>query len=242
MNATDPASAPDAIAIIPARGGSQRIPRKNIRAFHGRPIIAWPIAAARDSGLFTRIIVSTDDKEIAAVAREHGAEVPFTRPARLADGHTGTLAVTRHALDWLAEQDQLDVERACCLYATAPFVTPDLLRAGRTALRRQEADFAFSVTSFAFPIQRALARDENGRVHMRQPRHEFSRSQDLPESWHDAGQFYWGRVSAFRSLESLFAGDTYGVPVPRYRVQDIDTEEDWRRAELMFAALNAGDA
>ncbi|WP_018145938.1 pseudaminic acid cytidylyltransferase [Thioalkalivibrio sp. AKL6] len=226
------------VAIIPARGGSKRIPRKNIRSFCGKPMIAWSIEAARASGCFDRVIVSTDDSEIAAVAEEHGAEVPFRRPAELADDHTGTVPVMAHAIEWLQESGER-CEAVCCLYATAPFVRPEDLRRGRDVLEAADADYAFSVTSYAFPIQRALRINEGGRVAMFHPEYANTRSQDLEEAWHDAGQFYWGRSEAWLSGKPIMTSDAVPVQLPRERVQDIDTLEDWRRAQWLFKAMQA---
>jgi N-acylneuraminate cytidylyltransferase len=224
------------LAVIPARGGSQRIPRKNIRDFCGQPIIAYSIEAALDSGLFDRVMVSTDDEEIAAVARAFGAEAPFIRPASLADDHTGTSAVVRHAIAWQQEQGK-PVDYACCIYATAPFIQVRYLREGFEKLVASGRSYVFSVTSFAFPIQRAIRLNPLGEVEALFPEHVFSRSQDLEEAYHDAGQFYWGRAQAF--LEEVVAFSPASLPVilPRHLVQDIDTLEDWRRAELMYQAL-----
>lgn len=224
------------IAVIPARGGSKRIPRKNLRTFAGRPMIAWPIAAAIDSGCFDRIIVSTDDDEIASVAQAHGAEVPFRRPAELSDDHTPTIPVVAHAVRW--QQERAHVERACCIYATAPMLRAADIRAGSTALDAAGGDYAFSVTSYSFPIQRALRIDASGRVAMFQPEHRETRSQDLEEAFHDAGQFYWGRAEAWIAGRPIFAGASTAVRLPRKRVQDIDTIEDWERAELLFGAMD----
>lgn len=226
------------LCVIPARGGSQRIPRKNIRQFAGRPIIAWSIQAALESGLFDRVMVSTDDEEIAAVARAHDAEIPFLRPAELADAHTGTNAVVKQAIRWHGEHGQA-IDYACCLYATAPFVRACDLRAGHDLLLASGKSFVFSVTSFPFPIQRALRLNAQGEVEAMYPEHRATRSQDLEPAWHDAGQFYWGRAGAFLANEVLFSPVALPVILPRHRVQDIDTEEDWQRAELMFAALQA---
>lgn len=226
------------LAIIPARGGSKRIPRKNIRPFHGRPIIGWSIAAARESGLFDHVVVSTDDAEIAEVARSLGAETPFVRPPELSDDRTGTNAVVRHALAWFAARGE-PVEVVCCIYATAPFVTAAALAEGHRRLVERGHGFAFSVTSFPFPIQRALRIRPDGSLAMFQPEHMATRSQDLEEAWHDAGQFYWGTAAAFEADLPLFSEHAVPVVLPRHRVQDIDTPEDWRRAELMFAALAA---
>ncbi|MEQ6890044.1 pseudaminic acid cytidylyltransferase [Halomonas sp. CS7] len=227
------------IAIIPARGGSKRIPRKNIKMFCGKPMIAWSIEAALASGCFARVIVSTDDDEITAVAREWGAEVPFMRPAALADDHAGTLPVIAHAVEWLREQGE-PPEVVCCLYATAPFVQTDDLWAGEQALQAgDDVDYAFSVTSYAFPIQRALRLTAEGRVSMFQPEHFHTRSQDLEETWHDAGQFYWGLAAAWCAGTPIFGEHAVPVCLPRHRVQDIDTPEDWQRAEWLFQALQA---
>ena len=229
------------LAVIPARGGSKRIPRKNIRLFHGRPILDWMIEAARLSGLFDRVIVSTDDAEIAEVAAREGAEIPLLRPAELSADRTGTNAVVRHAVTHYAEHGE-PVDLVCCIYATAPFVTPQALKDGHDRLVARGHGFAFSVTSFAFPIQRALRIRADGSLGMFQPEHLTTRSQDLEEAWHDAGQFYWGYASAFMDDLPLFSEHAIPVVLPRHRVQDIDTLEDWRRAELMFAALeNEGE-
>lgn len=224
------------LAIIPARGGSKRIPRKNIKPFCGKPMIAWSIEAALQSGCFDRVIVSTDDTEIAAIARQHGAEVPFLRPAELSDDHTGTIPVIRHAIEWCMQQNQR-VELACCLYATAPFVKAEDLQRGLTTLQDNNCDYAFSVTSYAFPIERAIRLNANGRVEMFNPGHFNTRSQDLEEALHDAGQFYWGRADAWLMGKPIFTPDSLPVLLPRHRVQDIDTPEDWERAEWLFRAM-----
>ena len=225
------------LAVIPARGGSKRIPRKNIKPFGGKPMIAWSIEAARQSGCFDRVVVSTDDEEIAAVARELGAEVPFMRPAALADDHAGTLAVMRHAVDACGVDRATG--RVCCIYATAPFLLAEDLRRGLEILEQSGADYAFSVTSFAFPIQRALRLTPRGRVEMFDPAQFATRSQDLEEAWHDAGQFYWGRAAAWLDEAPLFSHGAAPVILPRHRVQDIDTPEDWLRAEWLFRAMQA---
>lgn len=227
------------LAVIPARGGSKRIPRKNIRLFCGRPMIAWSIRAAVDSGCFDRVIVSTDDEEIATVAREHGAEVPFMRPAELSDDYTGTIPVIAHAITTMEEIVGRPVADTCCIYATAPFVQPEDLQRGLEILHQTGSEFAFSVTSYAFPIQRAIRIREDGRVEMFYPEHFSTRSQDLEEAWHDAGQFYWGRSAAWKSGTAIFGPKSAPVSLPRHRVQDIDTPEDWERAEWMFRALSA---
>ena len=226
------------LAIIPARGGSKRIPRKNIKPFCGKPMIAWSIEAALQSACFDQIIVSTDDAEIAEVASQFGATVPFMRPAELSDDHTGTIPVIRHAIEWFNAQGKT-VEQACCLYATAPFVSAEDIRRGLDVLQGSDCDYAFSVTSYAFPIQRAIRITEQGRVEMFNPEHFNTRSQDLEEAFHDAGQFYWGRAAAWREGRMIFSSSSMPVILPRHRVQDIDTAEDWVRAEWMFKAMQS---
>jgi pseudaminic acid cytidylyltransferase len=224
------------LAVIPARGGSKRIPRKNILSFGGLPMIAWSIRATIASGCFDRIFVSTDNDEIAQVAKAHGAEVPFMRPAHLSDDHTGTMPVVAHAIEWQNAHGDA-AQEVCCIYATAPFLEPADLQRGYDALQRTGADFAFAVTSFAFPIQRAIRITAEERVEMFQPEHFGTRSQDLEEAWHDAGQFYWGHTQAWLTQQSLFSRRAAPVRIPRYRVQDIDTPEDWERAQWMWTSL-----
>ncbi len=224
------------IAVIPARGGSKRIPGKNIKPFAGRPIIGYSIAAAREAGLFDRVVVSTDDPETAEAAQHLGAEAPFLRPAELADDHTGTNAVVRHALMWFMEQGEIPAY-TCCIYATAPFLQARYLREGWERLRASGKSFVFSVTGFSFPIQRALRLGSNGEVEPFFPEYAPSRSQDLPEAYHDAGQFYWGTAQAFLEQVPMYAKRSLGLVLPRYLVQDIDTPEDWTQAELMYQAL-----
>jgi N-acylneuraminate cytidylyltransferase len=199
-------------------------------------MIAWSIEAALQSGCFDRVIVSTDDSEIAQVAKAHGAEVPFIRPLELADDYTGTIPVIAHATKWQNENG-LAATEVCCTYATAPFVQAEDLRRGLQLLQSSGADYAFSVTTYAFPIQRAIRITQDQRVEMFQPHHFGTRSQDLEEAWHDAGQFYWGRAQAWLTGKPLFSKDAAPVPLPRHRVQDIDTQEDWERAEWMFNAM-----
>ena len=226
------------LALIPARGGSKRIHRKNIRLFRGRPMIAWSIEAARTAGCFDHILVSTDDEEIAGVARSLGAEVPFLRPAHLADDQATTQAVVLHTVQW-CEQQGLAPQAVCCLYATAPFVQPaDLVAAGQLLDKAPAGSFVFTATSFPFPIQRAIQIDAAGRSAMFHPEHFNTRSQDLEEAFHDAGQFYWARPEAWAASHNLF-NDGRPLILPRWRVQDIDTEEDWTRAELLHQLLEA---
>lgn len=225
------------IAIIPARGGSKRIPRKNIKEFCGKPMIACSIEAALQSGCFDQVVVFTNDAEIAEVARQFGAQVPFMRPTELADDHTGTTAVIAHAIDWFAARGQTP-NQVCCLYATAPFVSVDDLRRGLKVLTDTGSDYAFSATSYAFPIQRAIRLTVDKRVAMFYPEHFNTRSQDLEEAYHDTGQFYWGKASACLKNKMIFSLASVPVLLPRHQVQDIDTHEDWVRAEWLFRAIN----
>jgi len=225
------------LAVIPARGGSKRIPRKNIRDFCGKPMIAWSIQAALESNCFDRVLVSTDDSEIADIAKAHGAEVPFVRPAELANDFAGTGPVVAHAIEWQTEWGGFSPEQICCIYATAPFVRSTDLKRGLQLLESSGAAYAFSVTSFAFPIQRAIKITPQQRVEMFAPEYFNSRSQDLEEAYHDAGQFYWGTARAWLTNLPIFSVDAVPVVLPRSHVQDIDTLEDWERAELMFKVL-----
>lgn len=220
------------IAVIPARGGSKRIPRKNIKEFCGKPIIAWSIEAAKTSELFDRIIVSTDDAEIAEVAKRWGAEVPFMRPDELADDYAGTTEVIAHATQWALNQG-LAVVAVCCIYATSPFVQVADLKRGWQALESGDWQYAFTVTDYAAPIFRSFKETDAGGIEMFFPEHFATRSQDLPNALHDAGQFYWGRPAAWLHNLRIFDRHSKPVVIPRWRVQDIDTPEDWERAEIL---------
>lgn len=227
------------VAIIPARGGSKRIPRKNIKVFCGAPMIAHSIRAALACPGIERVVVSTDDHDIADIARQYGAETPFMRPDALSDDFTGTIPVMAHAAQWLKDHEALP-GFVCCIYATAPFLSSEYLERGLAQLQgNSDADFAFSVTDYAFPIQRALKMTSNGRVEMFNPEHFSTRSQDLEEAWHDAGQFYWGRAEAWLEQRPLFSPRACPIRLPRHRVQDIDTPDDWVRAEWLFKAMQA---
>lgn len=228
------------VAVITARGGSKRIPGKNIRLFFGKPMLAWPLLAARKAGIFDRIIVSTDSPEIASVAKEWGAEVPFMRPPELADDHTPTAPVLLHALESLAQEGE-EIEYACCIYPTAPFLLPEYLAEGLRQVRDNNAPAALAVATFDFPILRALRECADGSVAFHWPEHELTRSQDLPEFYHDAGQFYWVNAARFRAEKQIVMPGARPVKVPRKRVQDLDTLEDWEAAELMAPILLAGE-
>jgi pseudaminic acid cytidylyltransferase len=224
------------IAIIPARGGSKRIPRKNIKDFCGKPVIGYSIEAAQSSKVIDKVIVSTDDDEIADVVRKYGAEVPFRRPAMLSNDHAGTMPVIAHAIRWF-EENRGPIDYVCCIYATAPFIQAHYLVQGLNMLKEhRDADFVFSVTSYASPILRSLKRNPDGTVSMNWPEHELTRSQDLPEALHDAGQFYWGLPHSFFESKGTFSARSYPVLLPRYLVQDIDTPEDWEMAERIYRA------
>lgn len=223
------------IAIIPARGGSKRIPHKNIKKFCGKPLIAYSIEVALASKLFDRIIVSTDDKEIANIAKSYGAEVPFMRPDKLADDYTGTGEVTKHALQKLQEQS-LHYDYACTIYATAPLLQVKYLKQGFQQLKNSSAQQAFSATSMPFPIQRTFKITDDGRCKMFTPEHFQTRSQDLDEAYQDAGQFCWQNLTK-EATDIPFGKDSIPIILPRYLVQDIDTEEDWQQAEFMYQII-----
>ena len=224
------------IAIIPARGGSKRIKHKNIREFVGKPLISYSITAAQHTAIFDDIIVSTDSDDIADVARDYGATCIIKRSAALSDDYTGTTPVVRDAIEQYEKLTNNVVTYVCCVYATAPFLSHDALLTGYHRLTQtQSAKFAFSVTSFAFPIQRAIKIVGEG-VEPVSPENMGARSQDLDECYHDAGQFYWGTKRAWLDQAGMFKAHSCPVVIPRYLVQDIDTHEDWIRAELMYRA------
>ena len=224
------------LCIIPARGGSKRIPRKNIKEFCGQAMIGYSIKAAITSQCFDKVIVSTDDQEIAEVAKSFGAEVPFIRPDELANDHAATIPVVKHTIEWFDEQGQSPTD-VCCLYATAPFIQSQTISKAFQQLQESEADYCFSVTSFAFPIQRSIRITQDNKVDMFYPENFNVRSQDLEEAYHDAGQFYWGKAQAFKDELPIFSETASPYILPRYLVQDIDTMEDWIRAEAMHRVL-----
>ncbi|MFK5893083.1 MAG: pseudaminic acid cytidylyltransferase [Pseudomonadota bacterium] len=223
------------LCVIPARGGSKRIPKKNIRDFCGKPVIAYSIEKALESGCFDKVIVSTDDQKIAAVAKSYGAEIPFIRPGELSDDYTNTSDVMKHAIESYISQGD-SISAVCCIYATAPFIGVEYLREGYTKLIELNKSYAFSVTSFSFPVQRAIKINENNEVEAIWPENIKKRSQDLQEAFHDAGQFYWGTPEAYLNNDVIFSKKSTPVILPRHLVQDMDTLEDWYRAELMYQA------
>mgnify|MGYP000665012338 CR=1 FL=1 len=223
------------VAIIPARGGSKRIPRKNIKDFHGKPLIAYSIETAIKSNLFDKVIVSTDDEEIAQISKKYGATVPFLRPKKLSDDFTGTGEVINHVLEYLKSVGE-NYNFVCTIYATAPFLDEKYLVEGFEKLKNSNAKNAFSCTSMPFPIQRTFKITQDERCEMFFPEHFKTRSQDLQEAYQDAGQFYWTNLDV-ESDEITFGKDSIPIILPRYLVQDIDTLEDWQRAEIMYEVI-----
>lgn len=226
------------LAVIPARGGSKRIPRKNIKLFSGRPMIAWSIETAWRSGCFDAVVVSTDDAEVAEIAKSAGASVPFIRPAELADDHTGTLPVVAHAIRWHAERG-LSPEHVCCIYPTAPLLLPESLAQAYERIVQTGSPFCLGVASFGHPIQRALRMSASGHMSMFFAEYAQTRSQDLEPAYHDAGQFCWGTAAAFIEGRFPMLLNSAAVVLPRSRVVDIDTAEDWELAEALHSALAA---
>jgi pseudaminic acid cytidylyltransferase len=225
------------LCVIPARGGSKRIPKKNIKNFCGKPIIVWSIEKAKASKCFDKIIVSTDDTEIANLAISYGADVPFMRPKTLSDDYTATVPVVSHAIKWQTDHDQKP-NYVCCVYATAPFIALNDLKDSLKILRSSESDYVFSATNFAYPIQRSFKIKKNKRLEMFYPEHYNSRSQDLEEAFHDAGQFYWGLTDSWLENKPIIGKNSSPALIPRTRAIDIDTIEDWKIAETMFKAIN----
>lgn len=226
------------ICIIPARSGSKRIPRKNIKLFCGQPIISYSIKSALESKIFDHVIVSTDDSEIAKIAMNYGASVPFFRPKNLSDDHSTSIDVINHAFFWV-EENIGKVDLVCALYATAPFTTSkDLTNAYEKIIQHKDCQVVYPIVEFNFPIQRAIKLAEDGSVTMFEPKHLTTRSQDLEKAYHDAGQFCWMKSKFIGSGASPFSEIARPIKIPHYRVQDIDTKDDWIRAELIFKALN----
>lgn len=223
------------VAIIPARAGSKRIPNKNIRSFLGKPIIAYSIEAAKESGLFNDIIVSTDSEEIAKIAKHYGADVPFIRPPELSDDFVGTGAVIAHALNTLRSEGKHH-NFCCTIYATAPFINTPILKNSFETLKNSNAKYCFSAARFNYPIWRSFGLDDEKRCKMFFPEFFYSRSQDLEEAYHDAGQFYWDNLH-LTSDKNIFDKDSIPFILPKHMTQDIDTPEDWDTAELMFEAF-----
>jgi pseudaminic acid cytidylyltransferase len=223
------------IAIITARGGSKRIPRKNIKSFLGKPIIQYSIEAALKAGCFEEVMVSTDDAEIAAVAKACGATVPFMRSEKNADDHSTTVDVITEVLNQYAQNGK-KFDMACCIYPTAPFISADKLNKAYSKLSESGAKAVVPVVRFGFPILRSF-KMENELVKMNWPEHLNTRSQDLPPAFHDAGQFYFFRIDSFMTDKKVFTDHTIGMEMPESEVQDIDNEEDWKLAEIKYTFL-----
>ena len=221
------------VAIIPARGRSKRIPRKNIKPFCGKPIISYPIEAAIASELFNKVIVSTDDKEITETAKKYGAEVPFIRPSELADDYTGTDEVLLHSLSHIL--DDLDsFNYACCIYPATPLLKVSLLSEGLDKLKANHVTSCFPVVEFCSSIYRALEINEKEQLRMIWPENKLTRTQDLPNAYYDAGQFYWVDIKKYLEVKCILSNDSIPIILPGNEVVDIDTDEDWRYAELLY--------
>lgn len=228
----------ESVAIIPARGGSQRLPGKNVNLFNGFPMISYSIRAALESKLFHRVIVSTDSESIAKVAREAGAEVPFQRPAEIADNYAPIAEVLSHALTWLDHECHETYAHACLILATAPMIQVSHLQKSYEILQKNPSCTAVvPVTTFPYPILRSLKMQESGRLEMFWPEYEMTRSNDLPEAFHDVGQFYWVNSPNFMRSKRLLSKESIGFQIPRTFVQDIDTMEDWKRAEYLHQCM-----
>ena len=225
------------LCVIPARGGSKRIPNKNVKIFCGKPIIVWSIELAIASKCFDKIIVSTDSKEIADLAKSYGVDVPFMRPKTLADDYTATVPVVSHAVKWQIENHQKPLY-VSCIYATAPFIKLSDLKKGLKILKSVRSDYVFTATNFAYPIQRSFKIKKNKKLEMFYPEYLNFRSQDLDDAFHDAGQFYWGLTDAWLKKKPIINDNSIPLLIPRDRVQDIDTPKDWKIAERMFVAIN----
>ena len=223
------------ICVIPARGGSKRIPGKNIREFGGKPMIVWAIDRALESSLFDRVIVSTDDERVAEVACAAGAEIPFLRPADLSDDVTPTVPVIAHAVE-ACQKIGWAVDYACCIYPCVPFLEISDLKNAFELMQQHNALFSYPVTDYSHPIQRAMRRLPSGQMQFLEPQHEIVRTQDLETTYHDTGQFYWGKATSWTTQKQMHSNGI-GLIVPNWRVVDIDNDADWKRAELLHKVL-----
>lgn len=221
------------VAVIPARGGSKRIPGKNVKTFCGAPMISWSIKAALESKIFSKVIVSTDSEEIRDVALEYGAEVPMLRPAELSDDFAIVPKVIKHTLEWLIANEEAPTH-VCTIFATAPLLEPEDLLAGKQLFDESNADIVFSGAEMPFPIQRAFKLNAERRVEMFDETHYETRSQDLETAYQDAGQFYFWTAQAVLDEVPAFSSKATLYILPRRKVVDIDTPEDWELAEVMF--------
>jgi pseudaminic acid cytidylyltransferase len=221
-------------AIIPARGGSTRIPEKNIKLFEGKPVIAYTIEAARKTEIFDKIIVSTDSEKIAEIARRYGAETPFIRPSELGENKVSVAKVVYHAIEWLQNKGN-NVEWACCLVACAPLIKPEFIVDGYNLLIKQpDLDAVISMAKYPHSVFRAFKKNDNGTLNLIYPEHEFSNSNDLPHAYHDAAQFYWLNVKKFMKTKSILNGKILPITIPQGFVVDIDTPDDWEKAEILY--------
>ena len=220
------------IAIIPARGGSKRIPRKNIKVFKGKPMIAWAINIAKRSGLFDHVIVSSDDEEILEISRNYGAKTPFIRPKNISDDLTPTVPVIAHAIESCINSGW-SIDYACCIYPCSPLLLAADLVEAYNLLKSSGKNFVYPVVEYPHSIFRSMRQSKEGKMEFIYPEYELTRTQDLEETFHDSGQFYWGKAEAWRELKKMHS-DGVGMKIPAYRVVDIDTEDDWKRAELYF--------
>lgn len=223
------------IAIIPARGGSRRIPKKNIKSFCGKPMIAWAIGAAKKSNMFDHIVVTTDDEEIRQIACQYGAETPFSRPDNLSDDLTPTVPVIAHAVQKCLNMDW-PLQYVCCIYPGVPFLEGSDLARAYEMMVGTKANFVYPVTEYPHPTQRAMRQLSTGQMEFLDPSGEMIRTQDLAPTFHDAGQFYWGAVDAWLGHKKMHS-DGLGMVIPNWRVVDIDNLNDWKRAELLSAVL-----
>ena len=224
------------LAIITARGGSKRIPRKNIKEFCSKPIIAYSIKAAIDSGVFDEVMISTEDEEIARISERYGAKIPFFRSEKTASDYATTTDVLMEVLDEY-EKRGMHYDMACCIYPTAPFITADRLKEAVEMLRESEADTLIPVVGFSYPPQRALV-IEDGRLVFKYPEYIVTRSQDLEKHYHDAGQFYVFKTKAFKETGNLMKGNIVPMVLDEMEVQDIDTEQDWELAQVKYKLLH----
>lgn len=225
------------VAIITARGGSKRIPRKNIKNFLGKPIITYSIEAAIKSELFEEVMVSTDDGEIAEISMQYGAKIPFMRSEKNSNDYAGTAEVLLEVIQKYMDRGNY-FDTVCCLYPTAPFITAKKLIESQEVFQTGKYDTLFPVVAFSYPIQRALRIGEKGRLSMFQPENLKKRSQDLEKAYHDAGQFYWLKVNALKAQGSLWTGNSGVVKYSEIEVQDIDHDTDWRIAEMKYQIIH----
>jgi N-acylneuraminate cytidylyltransferase len=230
-----------AIAIIPARGGSKRIPRKNIKPFLGKPILAYSIEAALKSGCFEEVMVSTEDEEIAAIAKQYGAKVPFLRSAETANDYAVTADVINEVLAKYEENGQI-FDAVACIYSTAPFVTVERLQEAMAFIQQGDFDSAFTCVEYSFPVLRSMVVDEKGRIAMKWPQYRNTRSQDLPPFYHDAGQFYVATMASYKKAKNFWGENTAPIILSELEVQDLDTMTDWALAEMKYKLLREKNA